>query len=325
MDRLVSDVSVTPATNGTSPTNGILDGRLFAALVTPTRSDESVDLDAFARLADSDITRGVEGLYIGGSSGEGLLLSEAERGELTRTAVEVAAGRVPVVTHVGALSTGESRRLALAAQSAGAAAVSMIPPPYYRYSTDDVAAHFRSVIDSIDVPFLVYNIPQFTGLEISDGGFESILELPQVIGVKHTSNNLYGAERMLQRYPHLTLVNGFDEIYLPALSVGARGAIGTTVGIQIELFRSLRARFERGDMDAARLVQRRINDTVEAMVAANVFGAAKFMSGKRVGELGHCRAPLPRVSDRGIHDLEAAWTRLQADVEATAAEDAAGA
>ncbi|MDP3952693.1 dihydrodipicolinate synthase family protein [Microbacterium sp.] len=301
--------------------NDLLGERLFSAAVTPMAADESVDLDALAAMIDADLTRGVEGLYVCGSSGEGVLLSEAERKSIARTAVTVAAGRAPVVSHIGAMSTGEAIRLAEDAKDAGITAISMIPPLYYGYSTPDVVRHFRAVIDAVDLPFVLYNIPQFTGRDISEGGFEELLELPQVVGVKHTSRNLYGAERIIQRYPHLSLINGFDEFYLPALSIGARGAIGTTVGVQIELFLALRRRFSANDLEGARAVQARINDTVEAMVAEGVFGAAKHLGGKNSVPLGDCRRPLPALDDAARSRLDQVWERLQENIARTAAEE----
>lgn len=300
----------------------ILGTRLFSAAVTPLHADESVDHAALATMLDTDIRRGIEGVYVCGSSGEGVLLSEAERIAIAETAVATAAGRVPVISHVGAMSTGEAIRIAAAAKDAGIAAISMIPPLYYGYSTPDVVRHFRAVIDAVDLPFVLYNIPQFTGRDISEGGFEELLALPQVIGVKHTSRNLYGAERLLHRYPEVTLINGFDEFYLPALSIGARGAIGTTVSLQIDLFLSLRRRFERGDLAGARAVQVRINDTVEAMVEVGVFGAAKYLNGKNSVPLGDCRAPLPALDGAGRARLDVVFAQLQQHIALTAEEDA---
>lgn len=303
--------------------NQVLGERLFSAAVTPMAADESVDLDALAAMIDADLTRGVEGLYVCGSSGEGVLLSEQERRSIARTAVQVAAGRVPVVSHIGAMSTGEAIRLAEDAKEAGIAAISMIPPLYYGYSTPEVVSHFRAVIDAVDLPFVLYNIPQFTGRDISEGGFEELLELPQVIGVKHTSRNLYGAERIIQRYPHLSLINGFDEFYLPALSIGAQGAIGTTVSVQIQLFVALRRRFAANDLAGARAVQARINDTVESMVAEGVFGAAKYLGGKNSVTLGDCRRPLPALDAPARRRLDHLWERLQQNIALTVAEERA--
>lgn len=303
--------------------NDLIKDRLIVACPTPMHEDESINFDAFAQLADNDIARGVEGLYIGGSTGEGLLLSVAERTNVTKSAVEIAAGRVPVFAHVGAMSTKEAIELASAAQDAGAAAISMIPPLYYRYSTQEVVRHFSDVIDAVEIPFLLYNIPQFTGTDVADGGFESLLESERVIGIKHTSQNLFGAERIINRYPNLKLINGFDELYLPTLSIGSRGAIGTTVGIQIELFQSLRMRFERNDFQGAKVVQTRINDTIEHMVREGVFGAAKYLAGKNLVSLGHCRRPLPRLTQDARRRLDSVAERLAENIHTTKLEDAA--
>lgn len=300
----------------------LLGRRLFVATTTPMRDDESVDLDALAELVDTDIGRGVEGVYVGGSTGEGMLLALDERVAVARTAVGAAAGRVPVIAHVGAMTTRDAIELARAAQQAGVSAVSMIPPLYYRYSTADVTAHYRAVIDAVDLPFIVYNIPQFTGRDVVDGGYEQLLELPQVVGIKHTSQNLFGAERLVARYPDVALINGFDELYLPALTMGATASIGTTVGLQIQLFRSLRARATAGDFTGAHAVQVRINETLDGMVREEVFGAAKYLVGKYAVPCGRCRRPMPPLTDESLRRLDAVWERLQRNLEATAREDA---
>jgi len=197
----------------------------------------------------------------------------------------------------------------------------MIPPLYYRYSTAEVTAHYRAVIDAVDLPFIVYNIPQFTGRDVVDGGYEELLALPQVIGIKHTSQNLFGAERLVARYPDVALINGFDELYLPARMVGATAAIGTTVGLQLELFRSMRAREAAGDVEGARAVQVRVNETVEGMVQEGVFAAVKYLVGKYAVECGPCRRPMPSLDQDGRARLDAVWERLLQNIETTRAED----
>jgi N-acetylneuraminate lyase len=301
----------------------VIGERIIAATPTPMRADESVELDNLAALVDIDIARGVEGIYIGGSTGEGMLLSLEERESAARTAVEAAAGRVPVLAHVGAMTTRDAIRLAQAAEEAGVAAVSMIPPLYYRYSTEEVVAHYRAVIDRVGLPFIVYNIPQFTGRDVVEGGYEALLSLPQVVGIKHTSQNLFGAERLVAQYPDVKLINGFDELYLPALMMGATASIGTTVGLQIELFRSLRTRVKAGDLDGARAVQVRINETLDGMIREGVFPAAKYLVGKYAVPCGSCRRPMAALTADNRANLDALWSRLQDSIAATAAEDAA--
>ena len=171
-------------------------GVIMAAIVTPTNPDETVNHERFASLVEHIIGRGVEGIYCNGSTGEGLLLSVEERIAVTRTAIEASANRVPVIAHVGALRTQDSITLAAAAQADGAIAVSMIPPTYYSHSPEVIEQHYRSVMDAVDLPMIVYNIPQFTGVEFTVASAGGLLSDPRVVGVKQTAHNMYSVERM---------------------------------------------------------------------------------------------------------------------------------
>ncbi|WP_308797905.1 dihydrodipicolinate synthase family protein [Agromyces silvae] len=299
-------------------------GVLFAAIATPYDTSGAVDADRLAALVDEYVRRGVEGIYCAGSSGEGLLLDEAERALVTATAVSAAAGRVPVVAHVGALSTRSSIGLAEQAHAAGAAAVSMIPPIYYRYTPAQVLGHYRSVMDRVDVPMIVYNIPQFTGVDMTGELGRELLADPRVVGVKHTSHDLFAVERITARHPRLAVINGFDEIFVAASAAGTRGSIGTTVGVQVELFRMARAALERGDLEEARRWQARINTVVDELVAIDVFPAAKMLSGVRGGSLGECRAPFTPLADEARERVRRLAERLDAWIGEAADESATG-
>jgi len=283
---------------------------IMAAIATPYDAAGAVDTGRFAALVEHYVGRGVEGVYCCGSSGEGLLLDAAERTRVVATAVEASAGRIPVVAHVGALSTSESILLAKGAQDAGAVAVSMIPPIYYSYPADAITAHYRAVMDAIDVPMIMYNIPQFTGTEFTADSAADLLSDERVIGVKQTAHNMFALERMRDRFPDKAYINGFDEIYLSALAAGARGTIGTTVGMQVELFLAVRRLAERGDLATARTVQSWINEVIAEAVASDVFPAAKYLSGRVVGDLGPCRAPFRGLSAESRARLDALGEKM---------------
>ena len=295
-------------------------GVIMAALVTPTSADERVNHDHLESLVDNFIGRGVEGIYCNGSTGEGLLLSVEERAEVTRSAIRAAGGRVPVVAHVGALRTQDSIDLAKAAQAAGAIAVSMIPPTYYSHSTEVIEAHYRAVMDAVDLPMIVYNIPQFTGVEFTVKSAGGLLSDSRVVGVKQTAHNMYSVERMRTAFPHVAIINGFDEVFLSALAAGAQGTIGTTVGLQPELFKAVRNRFAAGDIAGARAVQSRINHVVDELVDVGVFPAAKYLAGRGVGDLGDCRKPFLPLSAEDRARLDALGDQIDEFVEITRGE-----
>ncbi|WP_341955702.1 dihydrodipicolinate synthase family protein [Microbacterium sp. LWH13-1.2] len=279
-------------------------GVLMAAVATPYDADGEVDMGLLTALVDDYAKRGVEGIYCCGSSGEGLLLSPDERTAVVETVVAASEGRLPVVAHVGALSTREAIALAQRAEQAGASALSMIPPIYYSFDAETIVAHYRAVLDAVDLPLIVYNIPQFTGTEFDVVTAGALLDDPRVIGIKQTAHNMYALERMKAAYPDKAYINGFDEVYVPAVAAGARGTIGTTVGLQIELFRAARSLLDAGDLPAAQRVQRRINHVISELVAVDVFPAAKYLSGRSAGGagvLGDCRMPFrPLTADDRI-------------------------
>ena len=213
---------------------------IISAVVTPMHADESVNYSALDALARAQLARGVEGFYCCGSSGEGPLLRFDERRQVLATLVQSAGGRVPVIAHVGTPRTRDAVELAKHAEQDGASAVSLVPPYYYKYSREEIIAYYRRVLDAISIPVILYNIPQFTGVELDAQSADALLGDEQVLGVKHTSHNLYSLERMIARYPEKVFFNGFDEIFLSSLAAGATATVGTTVNLQPELFLALR-------------------------------------------------------------------------------------
>lgn len=291
--------------------------RVFSAIITPTRADESVDLDVLGQLTETQLERGVEGFYCCGSSGEGPLLSVAERRQVVRTVVAAAAGRAPVIAHVGSPRTADAVSLARAAADDGADAVSAVPPYYYNYSGTEITAYYRALLDASPLPVILYNIPQFTGVTFDKKNAADLLQDPRIVGLKHTDHNLYNLERFRAAYPEKVYINGFDEIYLSALVAGATATVGTTVNIQPELFLKVRAAVAAGDLDRASRLQSQINHVVETLVNHGVFTATKYLV-RRQGHATHgCRAPFRPLDDADRAALDQLHEQMsQFDTEA---------
>ncbi|WP_312312060.1 dihydrodipicolinate synthase family protein [Atlantibacter sp.] len=284
---------------------------IISAVVTPMHADESVNYAALETLAHAQLARGVEGFYCCGSSGEGPLLRFDERKQVLATLVNAAQEKVPVIAHVGTPRTQDAVELAKSAEQDGASAVSLVPPYYYKYSREEIIAYYRRVLDAISIPVILYNIPQFTGVELDSLTAEALLGDEQVLGVKHTSHNLYSLERMIARYPDKVFFNGFDEIFLSSLAAGATATVGTTVNLQPELFLALRAAFRQGDIPRAQRLQQQINEVVENLVARGVFQSAKYLAGKGVVDTGPTREPFVALTATQREELDALHQRLQ--------------
>jgi hypothetical protein len=279
--------------------------KIFSALELPMREDESIDDKNLKKLVEYELSIGVEGFYCMGSSGEGLLLSLEERKKALELIVEAVHGRVPVIAHIGTIRTEDVIDLAKHAMSLGIHTVSMIPPYYYKFSMDEIMKYYEDVIRAVPgLRVIVYNIPQFTGIEFSKQNAGRLLDNPAVIGVKHTSTNLYVLERMIKSYPEKVFFNGFDEQFLGALSMGADAAIGTTVNCYAPLFIKLRALYEKGDCKAAYEVQHQINERVECMVQQGIFSAVKYVLSEQGVPCGKCRKPFQELTEDSKRALQ---------------------
>ena len=284
--------------------------KIFSALIIPMNDDESINEEALASLVYRELQDGVEGFYVCGSSGEGLLLSLEERKRVLEVVMKEAGDRVPVIAHVGTIRTADAAELAKHAQQAGVCAVSMIPPYYYHFSMEEITRYYKDILAAVPgLPGIIYNIPQFTGIEFSKQNAGELLSDPDIIGVKHTSQNLYSLERMHDAYPDKVLFNGFDEQFIGAYQMGATAAIGTTVNLFAPLFLEARALLLAGDNEGAHRVQKQINERVELMVSVGIFNATKYLWTLRGVPCGNCRRPFKPLTEQQRKILEEAAQR----------------
>lgn len=277
---------------------------IYSALVTPMDQHERVNLPMLRRIVEHQLSQGVEGFYCCGSSGEALLLSLEERQSVVETVVDQVAGRVPVIAHVGTLRTADTVRLATGAIAAGSAAVSMIPPYYYKFSQEEILGYYADVVAQANVPVIIYNIPQFTGISFDKQNAGSLLAQDMVIGVKHTSTDLYGLERMHAAFPGKIYFNGFDETFLPALAAGADSAIGTTVNLFAPRFTLIRKLYREGLMAQALQEQTKVNACVETLVKHGIFNGVKYALAFQGFDCGSCRAPFRPLTDEAKSAIE---------------------
>lgn len=268
---------------------------IYSALITPLSSDGTIDEKVLRQLVRFELDHGVEGFYCCGSSGEGLLLTNDERKSIVELVLSECAGQVPVLAHVGSISTKSAVDLAQHAEKAGVAAISAIPPIYYKYSQNEINQYYQDIIDSVNLGVIVYNIPQFTGISFTTAN--PLLKNERIIGIKHTSMNLYDLERIGTAYPNKILINGHDEIYTSAMSAGATATIGTTVNAFPKLFAQIRAAFDEKDMSKALKLQARLNNAVETFVNTSIFPAAKYAMELQGIPVGECRKPFIGLTD----------------------------
>lgn len=283
---------------------------IYSALLSPLGSQGELGKEKLKALVQHEMARGAEGFYCCGSSGEGLLLETEERKAVAEIVAAEVGDRLPFVVHTGALSTRTAIELSSHAKECGAVAVSLIPPIYYHYSIEEIEQYYKDVLDAVDIGIIVYNIPQFTGISFSKKN--AFLNDKRIIGIKHTSMNLYDLERIKQAFPDKVIFNGFDEIFLSSLAAGADAAIGITVNIFPKLFIAIREEFQKGNISVARDLQRLINDFIEVIVGAGVFSAAKYSLTLQGIDIGPFRKPFALITEEGKKQVKEALKKVEA-------------
>lgn len=271
---------------------------VFVALNAIYDKDDQVNLEAMGQLVKIYKSKGVKGVYVCGSTGEGFLLNSFER-MLVADAVKKAAGDdFTVIVHVGCASTKESIELAKHAEMIGADAVSAVPSVYYRLPAASVEKHWNGIIDSTNLPFIIYNIPQLTGFNLPLDLFKRMADNPKVIGIKNSEEPVYNMERFRTiAGDDFVIFNGSDEQFLGGRLMGANAGIGGTYGTMPELFVELDRLIRNNEIDKARALQYKINDVIFDLIScASLYGAAKQVIKLRFGvDAGQPRSPFLEV------------------------------
>lgn len=269
-----------------------------------TAFDESgVDTKATGKLVDTLMKAGVDGLYVGGSSGEMVLQSTDERKALLECVMENVAGRGCVIAHVGALSTADTVTLAKHAKSVGADAVSSVTPLYYKYSFREVKAYYTRIAEAAELPVIIYNIPALTGMSLNSAQLGELLSIPGVGGMKFTSSDFYQLERLRTDFPNHVFYNGSDEMLLSGLAAGADGGIGTTYNFQPKRMVEIRKRYLAGDMQGALTLQSTANRAIEVILRNGVIPSTKALLGMLGLDVGLCREPFMPLTEEMLADL----------------------
>ncbi|WP_435955504.1 N-acetylneuraminate lyase [Dryocola sp. BD626] len=288
---------------------------VMPALLTPFNQQQQIDVDSLRRLVRFNVEQGVDGLYVGGSTGEAFLQNAKEREQVLEIVAEEAKGKVTLIAHVGAISTQESQTLAGAAHRYGFDAVSAVTPFYYPFSFNEHCDHYRAVIDaSGGLPMVVYNIPALSGVRLTLEQIGTLIGLPGVGALKQTSGDLYEMEKIRRAHPDLVLYNGYDEIFASGLMAGADGGIGSTYNVMGWRYLAIRRAVQEGDVQRAMRLQSECNKVIDLLIKVGVFrGLKTLLHYMDIVAVPLCRKPFAPVDEQYLPELKALAAELQAE------------
>lgn len=285
---------------------------VMPALLTPFDAQQKIDKESLRRLVRFNIEQGVDGVYVGGSTGEAFIQSLAEREEVLEIVAEEGKGKITLIAHVGCVSTAESQQLAAAAKRYGFDAVSAVTPFYYPFSFEEHCDHYRAIIDSADgLPMVVYNIPALSGVKLTLDQINTLVTLPGVGALKQTSGDLYQMEQIRRAHPDLVLYNGYDEIFASGLLAGADGGIGSTYNIMGWRYMGIAQALKEGDIAKAQQLQRECNKVIDLLIKVGVFrGLKTVLHYMDVVAVPLCRKPFAPVDEKYLPELKSLAQKL---------------
>ena len=226
-------------------------GRVLTAMVTPFAADGSVDYDRAAALATRLVDEGNDGLVISGTTGEAPTTHRQEKADLLRAVVDAVGGRAHVVAGVGSNDTTHAVSMAQDAAKAGASGLLLVTPYYNKPPQAGVITHTTTVVESTDLPVMLYDIPGRAGIALAESTIVELARHPQVVGLKDAKLDLESTGWVL-RETDLAYYSGHDPWTLPLLALGAVGVVGTSTHLVAGRTAQLVEAFLAGRVEEAR-------------------------------------------------------------------------
>lgn len=279
----------------------------IVAIVTPFHQDGSVNFSKLGELVDWQIQNGTDGIMALGTTGESATMTDEEDDAVCEYVLKRVNGRIPVIVGSGSNCTASMLDKSLRYQAMGVQGLLIISPYYNKTNEEGMYRHFATVVDAVDIPCILYNVPGRTGCAISEGVVKRLAGHPNVMGIKEASGNMSYACK-IARYlgPDFAMYSGNDDITVPILSIGGSGVISVLANILPQQTHDMVMAYLSGDTAAATAAQLRYLELINSLfleVNPIPVKAALNMMG---WEVGPCRMPLYEMSQGAAQRLRAA-------------------
>ncbi|MFA6086578.1 dihydrodipicolinate synthase family protein [Mucilaginibacter sp.] len=282
---------------------------IVAASFAAYHKDGSLNKDLIPVLVDKLIADGVSGVYICGTNGEGPNLTVEERMAVAEAYVAAAAKRILVMVHVGHTSIEECKKLAKHAVSIGADAISAVAAFYFKpVSVQNLVDCMAGVASAApELPFYYYHMPTLTGVGMDMVEFLRLGEksIPNLAGIKYTASTLHEYQACLNfKNGRFEVLFGYDEMLLPALAVGAEGAIGSTYTFAAPVYLDIIKLYHAGKHNEARALQLKVVDFIRCIIKHPSIAAQRAIMHMLGMDMGSPRLPLTALTDEGYNQLK---------------------
>ena len=266
---------------------------IFPALVTPFTDDgKSIDEERLRTLVNHCIELGVHGVVPCGTTGEFVNLAVDEKKRLLEVVLDEVNGRVPVIAGTGASGTDQALEMTKYAKDLGVDAVLIVTPFYLKPADRGIYEHYDTIASKVELPIILYNIPQCTGVELTWQMVEDLAQIPNIVGLKDSSGQLRYILAVLEKVrDKINVLCGHDEVVLAALAAGCSGAILASANVIPDIWVQIYNHVKRGEMQEARNLQYKVQKIARIIVGSGAVGTKEALNMMKI-KVGPVRKPL---------------------------------
>ncbi len=277
---------------------------LYTAILTPFDSEGHVEHAGLTQLLRWQRQSGIDGVVIAGTNGEGTSLSVEERNQLVTTAIEAGTG-LKVIAGTGAASVVDAISLTKHAAKSGADAVLVLPPFFFKNASDQgVIDYFKRVLDAADIPVLLYHIPQFSMVPITEAVLDGLQSHPNLAGLKDSTGIWESTLNFVCSYPHLSVFAGNDHLTHKTAAAGGAGSISGTANAFPELVARVRSLYLLGDIEGSENAQHTLDTVMDILQGYPAFAVNKSVVAMRGMPSFTVRPPIENLSDDQVQRLK---------------------
>ncbi|WP_427171062.1 N-acetylneuraminate lyase [Fusobacterium nucleatum] len=274
---------------------------IYSALMVPYNEDGSINEKGLREIVRYNIDKmKVNGLYVGGSTGENFMISTEEKKRIFEIAIDEAKDSVHLIAQVGSINLNEAVELGKYVTKLGYKCLSAVTPFYYKFDFSEIKDYYETIVRETGNYMVIYSIPFLTGVNMSLSQFGELFENEKIIGVKFTAGDFYLLERVRKAFPDKLIFAGFDEMLLPATVLGIDGAIGSTYNVNGLRAKQIFELAKNSKISEALEIQHTTNDLIEGILSNGLYQTIKEILKLEGVDAGYCRKPMKRISQEQV-------------------------
>ena len=275
------------------------------AIVTPMRTDGSIDYEELGRIIDFQIENHTDAIITCGTTGEAATMTTEEHCEVIRYTMEKVAGRIPVIAGTGSNDTAFGIELSKEAEAMGVDGLLLVTPYYNKTSQKGLVEHFTAIANAVKIPCIVYNVPSRTGCNILPATYAKLAKVENIVAVKEANGNIAAiAQTIALCGDELDVYSGEDSQTLPIMALGGIGVISVFANALPCQMHDLTAAMLAGDLVTARKIQNQYVDLMEGFfIDVNPIPIKTTMN-KLGFNCGPCRLPLTTMTEESEAALD---------------------